>query len=327
MTALAAGSSTTVSLSAGQTLQILRTSASGLAVLGAGSRKGSPQALSGGETIGPFPSAQDVHLSCKTGAMEYIVGALSGAPPGFIGSFTFSTLPAAGQYPAGTVAYTVEYGPVVSNGTAWVLGPPTNGTTWAARPSASALGAGSLITVTDLGVSGVLMRSDGTNWPPVNGRFTAFLQGAAITTVANTTEQVFGAAQVVFPAGLLVVGAQVQIHSGGLGKSSNADTSSLRFRFGTAGTTADAQVADTTPLATTNQTVPVLAQWRVESLTTLRRVGARGVVLTGQATGAPRSADTVPDVSANANILSLTSAMTSGTETMTLHGLQVDLVM
>lgn len=198
--------------------------------------------------------------------------------------------------------------------------------TWANRPSATD-NPGATFFAMNLGVAGALMRSDGTAWRPLNGRLLMLLQAAAITTVANTTEQVFGAAQVVFPAGLLLVGAQIQIPSGGLGKSNNADTSSLRFRFGTAGTTADAQVADTTPLATTNQTVPVLAQWRVESLTTLRRVGARGVVLTGQATVAPRSADTVPDVSANANILSLTSAMTSGTETMTLHGLQVDLVM
>lgn len=120
MSTLAAGVSTTITIPAGQSLRFLFSGAFGTAVMGPGPRKGNAYPLSGGEVLGPYEGPQIVYLGCTSGTLSYDLGVRLADSPGFIGTFTFATLPDPTKYPNGTQAYTTDQGMVALQDGAWV---------------------------------------------------------------------------------------------------------------------------------------------------------------------------------------------------------------
>lgn len=198
-----------------------------------------------------------------------------------------------------------------------------NSYTWAAKPSA-ATGNGEIIFVSDVGVGGSFWFSDGSNWRPIGGRVT--LHNLAASAGSNSTSEAVRS-QVLFPANLLKTGDVIRITLG-TAKSGTADTMTFRLRFGTAGTTADTQLAASASPATTNQTLGAVLEFSKASATAVSRRGNGSTVNAwiGVTTSARAADVTVTDMDANAMYLSLTSSMGSGAETGTVYDFTVELI-
>ncbi len=129
------------------------------------------------------------------------------------------------------------------------------GILWADRPTAAAAGNGALQWFSDIG-GGSLWRSDGTNWRPANGRTRLYakngLIAAPLATLTGVTSGVFTLPETLtIPAGLIAP------HSAVWGnfeifRTGATATALVQWRIGTAGTTSDSIVYQSSMSATTN---------------------------------------------------------------------------
>lgn len=197
---------------------------------------------------------------------------------------------------------------------------------WANIPAASAVPVGSQILVTNLGQSGVFMFTNGAFWRPLGGVVEMLSQTVSITTIANTSEQIFTAAQVTFPAGFLQIGCQIQTKAG-FSKSGTADTMSTRYRLGSAGTTGDNAFGTTGALTTTSISAGIILDGFIASATTFQKGGSGTVSasLSGPSSTAVPAATAIANIS-GANIFSISNVASIGSETVTLLGLNVAVV-
>lgn len=201
---------------------------------------------------------------------------------------------------------------VNGNGTTYGVGASY---TWATLPAASTL-SGVMVFVSDIG-GGTYWRSNGTNWKPINGRYTHYKPTARQTSAA-AAETLLD--RVLFPAGLLQTGFVIS-NRVTTSKSSTTETATLRFKFGTLGTTGDTQLYTSTNLATTNVSAGVLADFKVASATTIQKIGSASTTTAwnGPNTSAYPAAITVSDVSVNACYLDITVQKDAGAETFALE--------
>ncbi len=200
-----------------------------------------------------------------------------------------------------------------------ILGPVL----YSALPAAASY-SGYMCKVSDVGGStGSLWISDGVRWKPVNGALTLYSSDAASAAVSGVTETI--QRQILLPAGLLRVGDRL-VCKVSQSKSSTSETATTRIRLGTAGTTSDTQIAAIAAMTTTNVSVGWTFDMRVNSATTVQKMGGASTALPwGVSTGAFPAATTVSSVTANALYLSFSSFMSSTVETTLIEDLSIEL--
>lgn len=196
-------------------------------------------------------------------------------------------------------------------------------TTYANLPAASLL-SGYMAKVSDIGGStGSLWISDGVRWKPVNGTvrlYSSVSQSAAVSGVTETIQR-----QILLPANLLQVGDRL-VCKISQSKSSTSETATTRIRLGTAGTTADTQLAAIAAMTTTNVSVGWTWDMRVNSATTVQKMGGASTALPwGTSTGAFPAATTVSSMTSNDLYLSFSSFMSSTVETTRIEDLTIEL--
>ncbi len=200
--------------------------------------------------------------------------------------------------------------------------------TFASLPAANSVSKGSEVFALNIGKNGSKLRSTGTYWRPVNGNCTMLVQSADITLLANTTEQIFTAAQILFPANFLQIGCIISLWPA-LGKASSTDTATFKARFGPLGTVSDPMINAFASLATTNLSIGGTAEYQIISATTVCKLGANNAVNPLAAfAGSPLSAlpsapITFGNINTN-NTLSISGTMTAGTEVCSMRGLIVE---
>jgi hypothetical protein len=127
--------------------------------------------------------------------------------------------------------------------------------TWATKPSAAG-NTNQVIFISDVGVGGGShWRSDGTNWRPVGGSVLLGMGSGSIATpiqaITGNTGAVFTSAQTAIPAGLLIVGAQIELWAHVKRVGANG-TGNFNACIGTSGTASDANILGFGLAATTN---------------------------------------------------------------------------
>lgn len=183
---------------------------------------------------------------------------------------------------------------------------------WASRGSGSFTG--QIKRITDQGpTGGRWFIWDGTVWRP-NANYYAVLDQALFTGALNTTEQI--AKQFTLPIGLLQAIRAFSIR-GKWVKGGTTDAMTGRIRIGTAGTTADTQLA--TFALTSAQHTFTFEYKLVQPANTTIRIASHDSLSTSAypnaATTTAYPTDiTVPDSSANALIVSLTTQMAGSTD-------------
>lgn len=204
--------------------------------------------------------------------------------------------------------------------------------TFGARPDV-AIAIGKSFCFTDVGggtlgsAGGSVLTSTGTKWKTLNG---ACLLDAVDTTnnaIANTAEQQLNPNHALIPAGLINDFDRIKIILSA-SKNGTADTATIRLRFGPLGTVADPILATITALATTNQSLGTIMQFKRLSSTTIQKQGAGdpNVNFTGASATAYPAAVTVSNMDTTAMYLSVTSQMTTGAEIASLQDMTVELI-
>ena len=203
---------------------------------------------------------------------------------------------------------------------------------WANRPAASA-NSGLVIYVSDYGITGALLRSDGTYWKPLAP--TTLARKTGLTTgLQQTGDQVTGQVGPI-AAGVLYPGAVFSIHVA-MGRDNNTDAygSSQQFRAGTAGTIADtvftgSNFSSVFPAGSGSLGVGIDNWSMMLSATSCARCGTPSASQSWQAGGSGAAVSTavaIPDVTANALYFSLSTTMAAQTATKPQTG-YMDLIL
>lgn len=201
------------------------------------------------------------------------------------------------------------------------LGVPTiSSVAWGSVPAAGT--AGKMLRCSDCGTKGALLMDDGARWKGVNGQYLLKSLDVTSSNIANSETIVF---QYQMPANLLQVGDRIRLFLN-MAKSGTTDTGSVRFRVGTAGTTADAGVYSPTLISTSQRVAGVILDVRVESATSLQ-VLPNSFTGYGQAgTTALPSPVTISSTAANALYLNVGIFSGGAADTVALTGAQFWLV-
>lgn len=203
-------------------------------------------------------------------------------------------------------------------------------TTWALRPSPTAANNGAIIRFTDVGGNagnggGNFFFSTGARWKPISADAMLDAIDTPNSSIANTTEQQLNTSHILIPAGVIQDFDRLRVRIS-LSKSSTVDTATIRFRFGPLGTIADPVIATITSLATTSISCGALVDFKRASSTTIQKLGSASPdqAYNGASAGAFPSPTTVSDMNANGMFFSITSQMTTGTETVTVQDYTLD---
>lgn len=196
-------------------------------------------------------------------------------------------------------------------------------TTWALRPTAA--NNSNIIRFTDVGGGtgslggGNLFFSNGTRWKPVNGTALLDAVDTANVSIANTAEQQLNPNHVVIPAALVGDYDRLRIKMT-LTKSGAVDTATVRLRFGPLGTTADPVIAATIVLVGANQSYGALIDFKRTAATTLQKLGNGDISssFSGLLAAVIAAPVTVSSMTTNPMYLTISSQMTTGTETVSL---------
>lgn len=196
-------------------------------------------------------------------------------------------------------------------------------------PAANNTGRTMLVSPLVVGQPYLYMISDGTYWRPCNGRQTLYCLSANI--LGTTTADPELLITIPIPA-LLIPDGRIQLRiTAGFDKLlGTSDTVNFYQRFGTAGTTSDAVLAQST-LATTVISHGTYNEFNRVSATELRKHGAGGVTIvnsmSGQTTVVRAAAITVGNLGTTLNYLTLWSDLTtSGTEKGNVHAFTVEIL-
>lgn len=170
-------------------------------------------------------------------------------------------------------------------------------TTWANKPSAYITG--QPVFMSNVGTKGSHWFYDGTRWKPQNGSALLASLDAVSSNYTNSAGIPF---QYQLPAGTLQTGDILRLYFGA-SKSGTTDTCGITFRMGTAGTSADTSIVATTLMAAGTRQVALIADFRLDSATTLRPMpsgasSAPGYIFSSSA--AFPTAVTISSASANA---------------------------
>jgi hypothetical protein len=173
-------------------------------------------------------------------------------------------------------------------------------------------------------VNNITVRSDGTRYKPVGGTAILSSLGAEIGT-SGTTEVILH--QAFIPAGLIKAGDTIRKQIS-LSKNGASETSDYSFRLGAAGTIADTQLQTFQILAAASRTLGMMAEWKVLSATTIRRIGngSQATPFAGAATATRPDAATIPNIETNNLYLSAGILMSSTTEIVTMHAMAFEWV-
>lgn len=195
---------------------------------------------------------------------------------------------------------------------------------WASIPAAGT--AGKMVRVSNAGTKGSMWLDDGTRWKPLNN-FAALAALDTPTGNIDNTETIV--LQYTIPANLWQLNDRLRV-SGTLTKSGTTDTGIFNVRIGTAGTTADALVMNSSILAAGNRSVGILTDIKLASATTAQRLGngaTSGVIgySTAASTAFP-AAVTISSAVSNALVVSITVRSSSTNDTVTVPDALISLI-
>lgn len=205
---------------------------------------------------------------------------------------------------------------------------------WADRPS-SLIGKGNQIHILDVGGGalnlglpggGNYFFSNGFRWKPVTDSIVLDAVDTANSGIANTAEQNLNPNHIVIPAGVIANFDRLRLWTS-MSKSAGIDSTTINIRFGPLGTVADPILSTITTLATTNQSLGVLTEFKRLSATTMQKQGnaSSDVSYNGASAGAYPAAVTVANMDTNPMFLSITSQLAAGTEIVTLQDYTLEL--
>lgn len=202
---------------------------------------------------------------------------------------------------------------------------------WAARPTPTTANIGREIRFTDVGGNtgsggGNFFFSNGIRWKPVNNSIILDSVDTANSGIANTSEQQLNPNHIVIPAGVIGDFDRLRLWVS-VSKDAAVDSTTLRIRFGQLGTVADAVIATITTLASTNQSIGFLLEFKRISSVLLQKQGnaSTDASYTGANSGAYPTPVTVVSMNTNPMFLSITSQLTAGTEIVTLQDYTLEL--
>lgn len=195
---------------------------------------------------------------------------------------------------------------------------------WSGMPTAASSG-GQMARVTDIGSAGFgsLWVSNGTRWLPMNGTAVLASMGAPVAGIDTTETILF---QALIPAGAWQTNDTIRVFFQGE-KSGGTDAGQMRLRVGTAGTTADTQVAQINHMGTTSVTHGGIYDVKLLSATSAQRIGAGTTTgYAGGTTGAATGAATITSAAANALYFTVSIFSGGATNTVSASAGQIVLV-
>lgn len=202
---------------------------------------------------------------------------------------------------------------------------------WAARPTPATANIGREIRFTDVGGNvgtggGNFFFSNGTRWKPVNNSIVLDSVDTPNAGLANTAEQNLNPQHIVIPSGVIGDFDRLRLWVT-MSKSAAVDSTTINIRFGPLGTIADPSLATITTLATTNQSLGVLLEFKRRSSTTMQKQGnaSTDVSYSGASAGAYPAFVTTANMDTSPMYLSITSQLTAGTEIVTLQDYTLEL--
>lgn len=208
---------------------------------------------------------------------------------------------------------------------------PTPAMLWANRPSATTANTGRQARFIDVGGNvgtggGNFYFSNGTRWKPMNGSIVLDSVDTPNSGIANTTEQNLNPNHIIIPPAVIGNFDRLRLWVS-MSKNAASDSATIRLRFGPLGTIADPVLATVTTLATTNQSIGFLLEFKRQTSTTMQKQGnaSTDVSYNGASAGAYPAAVTVSDMDANGMYLSITSQLSAGTEIVTLQDYTLEL--
>lgn len=243
-------------------------------------------------------------------------------------SFTLNSI----VWDANEVSYTYDAsGTFLGIGGPAGVAAPTPAMLWANRPAATAANVGRQARFTDVGGNlgtggGNFYFSNGTRWKPMNGSIVLDSVDTANAGIANTAEQQLNPNHIIIPAAVIGDFDRLRLWVS-MSKSSTIDSTTIRIRFGPLGTVADPILSTVTTLATTNQSLGFLTEFKRQNSTTMQKQGnaSTDVSYNGANAGAYPVGVTVSDMNLNGMYLSITSQLTGGTEIVTLQDYTLEL--
>jgi hypothetical protein len=306
---LRSGEGKDLSLTPGQSIAISTITGTVTADVIAGTAKGTNllNASTSGGTFGPYASGAVIRVVAGEGAnVDYDIGT---AP---VNSYDQNA-----KYAFDTTGQAVGLVDPVSGQTQNFV----KNYTFATLPAAAA-NSGVTARITDL--ANTLWESNGTRWRPVNGR--AVIKQLATEYSMSGTAAV-KAFECILPAGCVQNGDTLQFRYT-LGKNGTSETCSINVRLGTTGAVTDTALSSFGPLATTNISAGIDADYKRLSATSVRKQGngANNSAFAGQSTAAVNSPVTVSSLDAAASYLTIWMANSAAVETSTLYDCILEIV-
>lgn len=193
----------------------------------------------------------------------------------------------------------------------------STGSTWANIPAAG--NAGRMHFVSNAGTKGSVWLDDGTRWKPLNGFATLATLDTASSNIGNTETIVF---QYLIPAGMWQTGDILRVYYG-IEKSGTTDTLGFNVHVGTAGTTADTAVVNSTSLmSAANRYYASYVDMRLNSANSAQQTTPNFGI---SGTAATLAAVTISSASANALYISVGINSSGTTDTVALRSSSVQL--
>ncbi len=197
------------------------------------------------------------------------------------------------------------------------------GDTWA-NVVATTPTAGTIRYATNVGATGTYWTYRGSRWAPFNGSAILQTLGGTVTGIVNSETLVF---QTLLPINVWQINDNIRLWYTPT-KSGTTDTSALRIRIGTAGTTADTQVVSTTVLAAASLTGGGIIDLKLTpDAVTVVRVGApSGVTSYVNSASAPFTPVTITSAASNALYVSVFLLSSSTNDTVGMQSGQLQFV-
>ncbi len=259
--------------------------------------------------FGPFAVGQAITVTVQAGSVIVEYGDATPENDGSANSALNGPQVAAG---AGGVAGAISGTPgslVMLDGTERLT---TAAYTWATLPAAADYIGNAFVS--DVGARGSLWRSDGSAWGLVGGSCILAQSAVAATTLTGTTTET-AAQNYTLPGNLMGLNGKLRIFTKWT-LTNNANTKTLRFRFGGTGISGTA-LSD--PQSTSQTSLHVTAE--IENRNSLSsQIGGNGTV---NLTGSTNAWRTATVNTATDQLLAITAQLGVGTDSVTLESYQI----